>query len=89
MTQGSAPAREHSPTFFDQRVEIPDRVTESLVAIHPREVIGAAGIHARKVQQIVDQLLHAFRAFDDEVDELVRVAGELPLVTLGEKLRVD
>ena len=43
-----------------------------------REEIGTAGIHARKIEEIVDQLLHAFRPFHDEFDELVGVAGELP-----------
>ena len=59
-------------------MEIADGVVEGVVAARAREEVGAAGIHARKVQQIVDQLLHAFRAFHDEVDELVRIARELP-----------
>src|ERR1700683_1928300 len=82
-------ARNDRTALFDQRSEVADSVIQDRFAAYAGEEVGAAGLHLRKIQQVMDEGFHAFRAFDDEVDELIRVALKLTSVTLGQELGVD
>ncbi len=72
-----------APLSCDQGMKVTDGIVQRLIATHPHEEIRASGIHARKIQQVMDQSLHALRAIHDEFDELIGVALKLAPVALA------
>ena len=89
VIEGRPLAGNDRAAFLYQRMKVPDGIVQGLVATHLHEEIRASGFHPRKIQQVVDQPLHAFRALHDEVDELIRIALKLPLIALCQQLSVD
>src|SRR5680860_521054 len=67
--------------------EIHERLFQDLLAVGPLP-LEFRRADAGEREQILNEHLHSLRSVDDETDELVGILVELPVVPLGEELRI-